>query len=181
MACFDRLTRLVNKKLHPVQLDQQVIRELDVGLIDLINEEHDLLVRIESLPQLATLNVVGNVVNTLASQLRVSKSRDRVILIETLLRLGGRLNVPLYKSHPQTRCDFLGQHGFARSGLALNQQWPLQCDRGVNRHSEVVGGYIIVSARKFHSTAPYSRGERLTDDSEVYESFYAGPAIISLR
>ena len=39
---LDELARLVDEELHPVELEQQVVRELDVGLVDLVDQQHGL-------------------------------------------------------------------------------------------------------------------------------------------
>ena len=35
---LNRLTRLVDKKLHAVQFDQQIVRKLDIRLVYLVNQ-----------------------------------------------------------------------------------------------------------------------------------------------
>mmetsp|Transcript_119892 Transcript_119892/g.333502 ORF Transcript_119892/g.333502 Transcript_119892/m.333502 type:complete len:344 (+) Transcript_119892:5035-6066(+) len=37
---LDQLARLVHVELHPVDFAQQVVRELDVGLVDLVDQQH---------------------------------------------------------------------------------------------------------------------------------------------
>ena len=44
------MTGLVNEKLHAIELEQQIIGELDVGLVDLVNQHNRLLVGIERIP-----------------------------------------------------------------------------------------------------------------------------------
>src|SRR6266851_6374090 len=46
--------------------------------------------------------------------------------------------------------DFLGQHGFAGAGLALDQQRSLEHDRGVDGDLQVVGGDVVFGAGKLH-------------------------------
>jgi hypothetical protein len=41
----DHLARLVDIELHAVDLAQQVVREFDVGLVDLVDEQHHRLAR----------------------------------------------------------------------------------------------------------------------------------------
>ena len=40
MARLDELAGLVDVELHAVELSQKIIRELDVGLVDLVDQEH---------------------------------------------------------------------------------------------------------------------------------------------
>jgi hypothetical protein len=49
-----------------------------------------------------------------------------------LLGLGGRLDVPLQQRHVQRLGHFLGQHGLAGAGLALDQQGALERDGGIH-------------------------------------------------
>jgi hypothetical protein len=48
---------------------------------------------------------------------------------------------------------FLGQHGLAGAGLALDEQRPLQHDRGIHRDLEVIGRDIVLGTGKFHQDA----------------------------
>jgi hypothetical protein len=51
---------------------------------------------------------------------------------------------------PRARGDFLGQHGLAGAGLALDQQRALQGDRGIDREHQVGGGDVGVGSFKAH-------------------------------
>ncbi len=48
-----QLARLVDEELHAIELAQQVVGEFDVGLVDLVDEQHRLHRRLERLPQAA--------------------------------------------------------------------------------------------------------------------------------
>src|SRR5688572_26026978 len=56
-----RLAGLVDVELHAVELEQEVVRELDVGLVDLVDEEHRPRLGGEGVPELAALDVVADV------------------------------------------------------------------------------------------------------------------------
>ncbi len=49
-ARMDRLAGLVDEELHAIEFLQQVVGKLDIGLVDLVDEEHRTLVRDESVP-----------------------------------------------------------------------------------------------------------------------------------
>ena len=49
--------------------------------------------------------------------------------------------------------DLLGQHGLAGAGLALDQQRPLQPDRGIDGDGEIFGGDIVLGAGETHGRA----------------------------
>ena len=104
----------------------------------------------EGLPQFAALDVVGDVGDLGVAELAVAQPRHRVVFVEALLRLGGRLDVPGQQRRAERLGDFLGQHGLAGAGLALHQQRALQHDRGVDGDLEVVGGDVVLGAGKFH-------------------------------
>ncbi len=91
----DRLAGLVDVELHPVEFLQQVVGELDVGLVDLVDQQHDRSVRLEGLPELALADVVGHVVHPLVAQLAVAQAADGVVFVKALLRRGGGFDVPL--------------------------------------------------------------------------------------
>jgi hypothetical protein len=73
---------------------QQVVGELDVGLVDFVDQQDDPLFRFEGFPELALFQVVANVVDLLCAELRIAQAADGVVLIEALVRLGGGLDVP---------------------------------------------------------------------------------------
>ena len=64
---FDELARLVAIKLHAVDLAQQVVRELDIGFINLINQQGNGLLSRKSLPKHALDDVVLNIFDALAA------------------------------------------------------------------------------------------------------------------
>ena len=72
MLGADGFASLVDVKLHLIQLLQQVIRKLDVCLVDLVDQQNDTLVGLERLPQLAAFDVVLDVMHTFVAQLAVA-------------------------------------------------------------------------------------------------------------
>jgi hypothetical protein len=148
-----QLARLVDVELHAVDLAQQVVRELDVGLVDLVDQQRHRLLGGEGLPQHALDDVVVDVLDALrrrAGQLAVAQAAHGVVLVQALLRLGGALDVPLQQRHAQRRGHLLGQHGLAGAGLALDEQRALERDRGVDRQHQVLRGDVLVGALEFH-------------------------------
>ena len=93
---LDQLLGFVAVKLHAINFTQQVIRELNVGLVDFIDQQHNWLVGLERLPQHAFHNVVCDVFDTRFTQLRIAQAAHRVVLVKALLGLGGRFDVPLH-------------------------------------------------------------------------------------
>ena len=89
------------------------------------------------------------------AELAVAQPRHRVIFVQALMRLGGRLDVPLDQRRADRRGDLVGQHGLAGPRLALDQQRPAQRDRGVDRDLEVVGRDIIAGAFEAHAAGLY--------------------------
>jgi hypothetical protein len=83
-------------------------------------------------------------------QLAVAQAAHGVVFIQALLRLGGGLDVPLQQRHVQRLGHFLGQHGLAGAGLALDEQRALQSDGGVDGQHQVLGGDVILGALEFH-------------------------------
>ena len=82
----DRLAGLVDEELHPIEFLQQVVGELDVGLVDLVDQKHDLPAGREGVPQLAALDVVVDVVEAGVAELAVAQPRHGVVFVEALLR-----------------------------------------------------------------------------------------------
>ena len=106
--------------------------------------------RREGLPQLAALDVVADVVDARVAELAVAQARDGVVLVEALLRLGGRLDVPLDERRAERLGDFERQHRLAGAGLALDQQGPLQRDGGVDGDLQIVGRDVALGALELH-------------------------------
>mmetsp|Transcript_1095 Transcript_1095/g.2970 ORF Transcript_1095/g.2970 Transcript_1095/m.2970 type:complete len:373 (+) Transcript_1095:740-1858(+) len=151
---LDQLARLVHVELHPVDFAQQVVRELDVGLVDLVDQQHHGPVGLEGLPEHALDDVVLDVADAVAAfdagELRVPQTADGVVLVQALLGLGGALDMPLQQRHVECGSDLLGQHRLAGAGLALDQQRALQCGRGMHREHQVGRGDVLVGTLKFH-------------------------------
>ena len=145
--------RLVDVELHAVELLQQVVGELDVGLVDLVDQQHGALVAGEGLPQLALADVVADVLDALVAELAVAQAAHGVVFVEALLRLGGRLDVPLDERHAERLGHLQRQHGLAGAGLALDEQRALQGDGGVDRDLQVVGRDVVLGTLELHDAA----------------------------
>ncbi len=148
MRRHHRLASLVDEKLHPIELQQQVIGKLDICLVHLVDQDHHRLGCIERVPQLAAYDVVRDVVHPLIAELPVAQPRHRIILIEPLLRLRRRLDVPLDQRMTQSLRHLVGQHGLAGTRLALYQQRPLQRHRRIDRHLQIAGGNVTFRTLK---------------------------------
>ena len=69
----DRLLQFVDKELHAVEFEQEVVRELDVGLVDLVDQQDRRGVRDKGVPQFARLDVVRDVAHALVAKLAVAQ------------------------------------------------------------------------------------------------------------
>ena len=74
---------------------------------------------LERVPQLAGLDVVGDVVDPLVAELAVAQARHRVVFVEALLRLGGRLDVPGDQRHAEGLGDLVRQQVLPVPGSPL--------------------------------------------------------------
>ena len=146
----DRLLRFVDVELHAVELEQQVVRELDIGLVDFVDQQHGRFGAGKGFPQLAARDVVGDVADALIAELAVAQARHGVVFVEPLPRRGGGLDMPAYEGLAEGAGDLLGEHGLPRSGLALDQQRALQRDGGVDRGHQIARRDIGVGAGEFH-------------------------------
>ncbi len=146
MARLDELARLVDEELHPVELEQQVVRELDVGLVDFVDQQHRLLLAVERLPQPSLDDVVGDVVHLGLAELRIAQPRDGVVFVEAVLRLGGGLDVPAVQRLAERGGNLLRKLRLAGAGLALDQQRARERHRRVDRHHQVVGRDVALGS-----------------------------------
>ena len=76
---FDGLAGFVDEELHAIEFLQQIVGKLDIGLVDLVDQQHRPLVRDEGVPQLAALDVVADVRDALVAELAVAQPRHRVV------------------------------------------------------------------------------------------------------
>jgi len=142
---LDLLAGLVDAEAHGVELEEQVVRELDVGLVDLVDEEHDLARRLERFAERSELDVLRDVANV-AAEARVVQTRDGVVDVEAVLGLRRRLHVPADQRHAEARRQVLGEQGLAGAGLAAHEQRPLERDRDVHRMAELFRRDVAVGA-----------------------------------
>ena len=145
----DGLLGLGDVELHLVQLPQQVVGELQVGLVDLVDEEDHLLVGGEGLSQLAQLDVLLDVVHPFAAELAVVEPLDGVVDVQAVLGLGGGLDVPDDELLVQSVADGLGQLGLAGAGLPFDEQGLFQGDGDVDDPQQVGGDHVIAAAFEF--------------------------------
>ena len=157
---LDRLARLVDEELHAIEFLKEVIREFDVGLVDLVDEQYAPLLGGERLPKLALLDVIADVVDPIVAELRITQARNRVVLIQALLRLRRRLDVPGDQRHPHRAGDFLGKQGLSRTGFTLDQERPLKLHDGVYGEGEFICDDVGIGALEFHEWA-FLTGDRM--------------------
>src|SRR6266513_633936 len=144
------LPSLVHEELHAVELAQEVVRKLDVRLVDLVDEEHDRRLGSERLPQHSAHYVVADLVHPGVAELGIAQAAHRVVFVQALLRLGRGLDVPFEERQPDRLCNLHGEHGLAGARLAFYQQGALERDRRVDREREVVGGNVSLRAFESH-------------------------------
>ena len=71
---LDGFASLVDEEFHAIEFLQQVVGELDVGLVDLVDEQNGAAVHDERLPELALLDVVADVLDALVTELAVAQA-----------------------------------------------------------------------------------------------------------
>ena len=138
--------RLVDVEFHAIELLKEIVREFDVGLVDLVDQQDGKLGGSERLPQLALADIVRDVVDSLVAELTVAQARHRIIFVQALLRLGGGFHVPLDKRRASRLGNFISEYGFAGAGLTLYQQRPPQHNGGVDRDLQIIGRDIALRA-----------------------------------
>ena len=58
---LDAFPGFVNVEFHAIELGEQIVGELDIGLVDLVDQQHRQFFGGEGFPHLAAADVVGNV------------------------------------------------------------------------------------------------------------------------
>ena len=106
--------------------------------------------RLERLPEFAAADVVADVLHARVAELAVAQAADGVVVVEALLRLGGRLDVPFDQRGAQRFRHFAREHGLAGAGLAFDEQRAFEHDGRVYRDAQVVRGDVGVRSFKAH-------------------------------
>ena len=140
------LAGLVDVELHAVELAQQVVREFDVGLVDLVDQQYRLHVAGESLPQRSLHDVIADFRDARIAELRIAQPRHRIVLVQSLRRPGGRLDVPLEQRLVERAGNLHGEQRLAGAGLALDQQRPRQQHGRVDGRHQLLGRDVAVRA-----------------------------------
>src|SRR5436189_235694 len=78
---------LADLEAHHVELLQEVVGELDVGLVDLVDEQHHSLRRRERAAERAELDVAADVLHVAVAESAVVEALHGVIHVQALLRL----------------------------------------------------------------------------------------------
>ncbi len=84
MTGTNGLAGFIDMEFHAVEFLEQIVGKLDVGLVNLVDQQNHPLVTGEGLPQLAGTQVVGHVLHALDTQLRIPQPADGVVFIEPL-------------------------------------------------------------------------------------------------
>ncbi len=138
----DRLVRLLDVEFHAVEFLQQVVREFDVRLVDLVERQDRPHRRGEGIQQISGAQIVAHVVHPFLAQLAVAQAADGVVFVQTVVGLGRGLDVPGDQRRAQRGGDLIGQNRLAGARLALDQQRPLQRHGGVDGDLQIVGGDV---------------------------------------
>ena len=90
----DLVAGLDDDEAHAIELVEQVVRELEVGLVDLVDEQHHALLRGERLAERAELDVAADVLHVAVAEARVVEALHGVVDVEAVLRARRALHVP---------------------------------------------------------------------------------------
>jgi hypothetical protein len=118
----DLVAGLGDAEAHAIELVEQVVRELEVGLVDLVDEQHHALVGRKASPERPELDVPADVLHVAVAEARVVEALHRVVDVEAVLRARRALDVPGDELGASRLGDGLGEQRLARAGLALHQR-----------------------------------------------------------
>ena len=122
--------------------------ELQVRLVDLVDQQHHLLLRPEGLSQLAHLDIAGDVIHAVCAELAVVEPLDHVVNVQSVLGLGGGLHVPDDELLAQGVRHRLGKHRLAGARLAFDQQGLFQRDGDVHGGHQILRRHVLAAAPK---------------------------------
>ena len=167
----DLVARLGDGEAHLVELAEEVVRELEVGLVDLVDQQDEALGRRERPPERPELDVVADVGDVARAEAAVVQPLDRVVDVEPLDRLAGRLDVPLEHRHAEPFRDVAGEDGLARPGLALEEKGTPEGDRAVDGVDEGAGGDVAGGALEAVESAVRGHLSRRSGRRQVTQGF----------
>src|ERR1019366_1274100 len=125
-----------------VDLVEEIVRELQVGLVDLVDEQHEALAGREGAPQGPELDVAADVLDVAVAEAGVVKALHRVVDVEAILGARRRLDGPVNELEPQRLGDGLGQQGLSGARLALDEEGALERQGAVDGRFERLVGQI---------------------------------------
>ena len=137
---------LADGEAHAVELVQKIVRELEVGFVDLVDEQHHPLGRGECFSERAKADVVANIAHVPVAEARIVEALHGVVEVEAVLSAGGRLHRPVDEAHVQRGGDRLGELGLAGAGFAAHQQRSLERQRAVDRGLEAARSEVAIGA-----------------------------------
>ncbi len=136
-------------ELHPVELPEKVIRELQIGLVYLVDEKHHLLLGFECLPHLSELDIVSDIIHIFTAELAVVEPLHGIIHIEAVLRLRGGLDIPRYQTLSESLGHCLSKHRLASARFALYEKRLLERDGHIYCGKQFLTGDILARTLKF--------------------------------
>ncbi len=162
-----RSLRLMNVEFHLIQFPEKIVGEFQIRLVNLVDQQNHLLLRLKSLSQLAQLDITGDIIDALLTELTVVQSLNRIVHIQTILCLGGGFYIPDDQLLPKGIGDRLRQHRLARARLTFHEQWLLQGNRHIDACQKLLGCNIVGSAAEIlvlftHFQFPFVTGKLLS-------------------
>ena len=125
---------------------QEIVGELDIGLVNFVDQQDGQLRSREGFPQLALLDVIADVVNTLVTQLAITKTGNRIIFVQPLLRFGRAFHVPFDQRRVDRFGNLVRQYRFTGARFTFYQQRATQGHRSVDGHFEIVSRNVVLCA-----------------------------------
>ena len=94
LLCLNGFLCFGDIKFHFIQFPQKVVGKFQIGFIDFVNQQNDLLVAVERFAKLAKLDIFADIIHALIAELGIIQTLHNVIHIETILRLCGGFDIP---------------------------------------------------------------------------------------
>ena len=137
---------------------EKVIRKLKVSFVNLVDQEHHALVRLECLAQRAHVDVLADIPNVMVAKSAVVQPLHRVVVVEAFLRACCALHVPGDQLRTLTLCHGFSEQRFTRAGLSAHQQRLLQDQRTVDCSFQRRIREVRLGTRKFTARSRFDVG-----------------------
>jgi hypothetical protein len=136
---------LGDREAHGVELVQEVVGELEVGLVNFVDQNDQALVALKCPAERSKRDVTPDVADLAIAEAAIMQAPHGIVLIEPVHCFCRGFDMPALQWSVEEAGDVPGEQGLACPWLTLHKQRPPERDRDVHRprqlrRNDVFGG-----------------------------------------